>query len=130
MAISTLSLARGGKSRILTMGVILLVSSALYYSLHHPPQFLHQVDKYRQRLKGDRGVFLEKVLADDVGGKYDGQGLREMCDKQTWQKGLYFTCDDLTGGIGNVRNTFLNCFRFALEAGGMHMVVAMILIIC
>jgi hypothetical protein len=54
-----------------------------------------------------------------IDGDYDGQALNELCSKTNWTEGLVFSCHGLEGGLGNVRNIFLNCIRYTIEAGGM-----------
>jgi hypothetical protein len=41
-----------------------------------------------------------------------------MCLDKNWTAGLVFTCDKSFGGLGNIRNSILNCVRYAIEAGG------------
>ncbi|CZT47256.1 uncharacterized protein RSE6_07797 [Rhynchosporium secalis] len=48
----------------------------------------------------------------------DSWELREICSATEWNASLVFTCDDNRGGIGHVRNSILNCVRFAIGAGG------------
>jgi hypothetical protein len=64
-------------------------------------------------------VFIEQVLNSTIDGEYDGQALNELCSKTNWTEGLIFSCHGLEGGLGNVRNIFLNCIRYAIEAGGI-----------
>jgi GDP-fucose protein O-fucosyltransferase len=48
----------------------------------------------------------------------DSHDVRTVCEEKTWTPGLVFTCDRSFGGVGNVRNTILNCVRWAMQAGG------------
>ncbi|KAL2060238.1 hypothetical protein VTL71DRAFT_9633 [Oculimacula yallundae] len=48
----------------------------------------------------------------------DSWELREVCSSTKWNSSLIFTCDDIRGGVGKVRNSILNCVRFAISAGG------------
>ncbi|KAF8847294.1 hypothetical protein BDZ45DRAFT_637205 [Acephala macrosclerotiorum] len=48
----------------------------------------------------------------------DSQAMRDMCAKQEWNSTLVFTCDENHGGVGHVRNSILNCVRYAIGAGG------------
>lgn len=43
--------------------------------------------------------------------------IREVCGKTEWNSSLVFTCDNNHGGVGHVRNSILNCVRFAMSAG-------------
>ncbi|KAK0108553.1 hypothetical protein ONS95_003351 [Cadophora gregata] len=47
----------------------------------------------------------------------DSWELREICASTEWNSSLIFTCDDNRGGVGHVRNSILNCVRFAIGAG-------------
>ncbi|KAI8177087.1 hypothetical protein K4K53_008496 [Colletotrichum sp. SAR 10_77] len=48
--------------------------------------------------------------------------IRAVCDKTEWDAGkamqVVFTCDNNVGGIGNIRNSILNCVRYTMLAGG------------
>ncbi|KAI6717458.1 hypothetical protein PZA11_005548 [Diplocarpon coronariae] len=48
----------------------------------------------------------------------DSWELREICSTTDWNSSLVFTCDNNHGGIGHVRNSILNCVRYAIGAGG------------
>lgn len=47
----------------------------------------------------------------------DSDAIRDLCSKTEWNKGLVFTCNGSGGGIGNLRNSILNCVRYAIAAG-------------
>lgn len=49
---------------------------------------------------------------------HDFGAIQSMCLKKNWTAGLVFTCDNSFGGLGNIRNSILNCVRYAIEAGG------------
>jgi hypothetical protein len=48
----------------------------------------------------------------------DSDEIRSICEDTQWNKTLVFTCDNNHGGVGQVRNTILNCVRYAISAGG------------
>ncbi|KUJ23921.1 uncharacterized protein LY89DRAFT_662702 [Mollisia scopiformis] len=48
----------------------------------------------------------------------DSQAMRDMCSSVEWNSSLIFTCDNNHGGIGHIRNSILNCVRYAIGAGG------------
>ena len=55
----------------------------------------------------------------DIDGAFDYSALSALCRNTTWREGLVFRLADTTGGgMGNVKVTFLNSLRFAIEAGG------------
>lgn len=47
----------------------------------------------------------------------DAQPVRDLCSKTDWNSNLIFTCDNNHGGVGHVRNSVLNCVRYAMQAG-------------
>lgn len=48
----------------------------------------------------------------------DSDEIRAVCASTKWNESLVFTCDNNHGGIGHVRNSILNCVRYAIGAGG------------
>lgn len=48
---------------------------------------------------------------------FDSEAIRSICADTTWTPSLVFTCNESVGGIGNIRNSILNCVRFAISAG-------------
>jgi hypothetical protein len=78
-----------------------------------PPRPL---DVTKERRKQE---FIQRVIGNEVGGPINLDPLSEICRYTEWQPGLIVKCQPVPGGIGNIRNMFLNCIRFALEAGGM-----------
>ncbi|KXH67656.1 hypothetical protein CSAL01_03579 [Colletotrichum salicis] len=65
-------------------------------------------------LLSDQGIFDFEPINSDV--------IRAVCDKTEWDTGkamqVVFTCDNNVGGIGNIRNSILNCVRYTMLAGG------------
>jgi hypothetical protein len=53
--------------------------------------------------------------------------LERVCrESHTWTPGIVFVCDNNSGGIGNIRNYILTCFRYAIEAGATGIVLPQI----
>lgn len=53
--------------------------------------------------------------------------LERVCNESTtWAPGIVFVCDNNSGGIGNIRNYILTCFRYAIEAGATGIVLPQI----
>ena len=73
---------------------------------------------YRVTVSGKKAVFVEAVLETEIDGAIENSALVELCKKRVWTPGLIFNCETPKGGVGNVRNVFLNCLRYAIEAGG------------
>lgn len=79
-------------------------------------QFNHLYDV---AVSGEKGSFVKKALQTEIDGPFDGEWISRLCNSREWVPGLIAKCDAPQGGIGNVRNVFLNCIRYAIEAGGM-----------
>jgi hypothetical protein len=69
-------------------------------------------------VKGKKNIFIQNTLMTEVDGPFDNQTIVDLCAKTQWTPGLIFSCEAPEGGVGNVRNVFLNCVRYAIEAGG------------
>ena len=48
----------------------------------------------------------------------DSEAIKSICGETQWNSSVIFTCDNSVGGIGNIRNSILNCVRYAISAGG------------
>ncbi|CAG8977082.1 hypothetical protein HYALB_00005790 [Hymenoscyphus albidus] len=47
----------------------------------------------------------------------DSEAIRKVCQSTEWNEKFVFTCDKSAGGVGNLRNSILNCVRYAIHAG-------------
>lgn len=47
----------------------------------------------------------------------DSSAIKSVCEDAIWNSTLVFTCNNSVGGIGNIRNSILNCVRYAISAG-------------
>jgi len=47
----------------------------------------------------------------------DSSAIKSVCGDTQWNSSIVFTCDNSVGGIGNIRNSILNCVRYAISAG-------------
>lgn len=96
----------------------IIIASGLF---HNGPtdtatQFL---EKHPQFFPSSVETFVRTAQDIDVGGTFDYRPLAALCANTTWRDGLVFRLADSTGGgMGNVKNAFLNSVRFAIEAGG------------
>ncbi|KAL2065577.1 hypothetical protein VTL71DRAFT_3247 [Oculimacula yallundae] len=45
------------------------------------------------------------------------ESIKSVCDETQWNQSIVFKCDASVGGIGNIRNSILNCVRYAISAG-------------
>ena len=63
---------------------------------------------------------MKAALENDVyHEKYDGAGIQKICNETRWREGYVFLCEQLSGGIGDIRAAILGCLRFTIEAGGL-----------
>lgn len=63
--------------------------------------------------------FVKQALRDDIYRRgYNGTALRRVCSEAKWREGLIVSCDQIAGGIGNLKARLLGCTRYAIEAGG------------
>ena len=97
--------------------VVLLVFSTGYY-LYQDGYDYHYV--YHVVVTGRKAAFIEEILENDIDGPFDNSTLAALCSSKKWIPGLIFKCGPAPGVVGDVRNTFLNCVRYAIEAGGLY----------
>ena len=66
----------------------------------------------------DKETFIQAVLDHEIDGPFDPIPIQQVCASKKWNDDLTFICGAPQGGIGNIRNVFLTCLRYAIEAGG------------
>ncbi len=66
----------------------------------------------------DKETFIQAFLDHEIDGPFDPAPIQEVCASKKWNDNLTIMCGAPQGGIGNVRNVFLTCVRYAIEAGG------------
>jgi hypothetical protein len=71
------------------------------------------------RASVSREQFIEAILREPVEGVLDPDPIREKCNSIKFQEGLVWHCGVVSGRIGTAGNEFLNCVRYAIEAGDM-----------
>lgn len=47
----------------------------------------------------------------------ESESIKSVCTDIEWNENVSFTCDYSIGGVGNIRNSILNCVRYAISAG-------------
>ncbi|CAK7271874.1 hypothetical protein SEPCBS119000_004830 [Sporothrix epigloea] len=67
--------------------------------------------------------YIDAVLRNPVEGTLDLAPIRAKCDSVVFQPGLIWHCELVNGGIGNVGNMWLNCVRYAIEAGASYIIL-------
>jgi hypothetical protein len=69
----------------------------------------------------EKEQFIEKILGTEIDGPFNANPLAELCVKTQWQEGLVMSCEATRGGgMGNIRNVFIDCVRLVIEAGGKN----------
>lgn len=104
-------------------GILFLV--AMY---HSEPSFAEEVILPEEIAvqKGvdinQKGQFVQAILDNEIDGDFDPKAFRKLCASKKWNEQLIFVCGAPQGGLGNIRNVFLTCVRYAIEAGGWSFV--------
>lgn len=57
----------------------------------------------------------------------DSEPMRTLCAATQWNQDLIFTCDQSVGGIGNIRNSILNCIRYTISAGASLVIPSIVI---
>ena len=66
--------------------------------------------------------FIAKILETEVDGPFNAKPLQDLCARTEWQEGLVMSCKATRGGgMANIRNVFVDCVRFVIEAGGKYL---------
>jgi hypothetical protein len=95
--------------------VIIMMASGLSYNI--PTGIVTQYPETHEQVCGE--TFVRIAEDTDIDGPFDYKALAALCKSTTWREGLVFRLRDSTGGgMGNVKNAFLNSLRFSIEAGG------------
>ncbi|OAF62102.1 hypothetical protein VC83_01673 [Pseudogymnoascus destructans] len=108
------------------------VSTAFLYftlyrhDLHHLTTNILPLGKTDKLPKGtnldDKASFIQAFLEHEIDGRFDPAPIQKVCASKTWNDNLTIVCGAPQGGIGNIRNVFLTCLRYAIEAGGAFVV--------
>ncbi|KAF9879134.1 hypothetical protein CkaCkLH20_03367 [Colletotrichum karsti] len=92
--------------------IVLIVWSVWYLGISR-----QQVEEATRRFRSQRKLFIADFLEHEIDGKFDGNAINNLCTSKKWTPGLVMSCDTVHAGIGVVRNAYLHCIRFAIEAG-------------
>ncbi|CCD34376.1 hypothetical protein BofuT4_P103360.1 [Botrytis cinerea T4] len=100
--------------RNFSLAILLIFSIWLYifFVSSYDPQ-LHIVLGKNSKLRSSKEI-------EDVFNflRLDSAALRNLCEKTEWNSDkVIFTCDNSIGGVGHIRNSILNCVRYAISAG-------------
>ncbi|KAH7346260.1 hypothetical protein BKA65DRAFT_477475 [Rhexocercosporidium sp. MPI-PUGE-AT-0058] len=61
--------------------------------------------------------FITQAMSSAIQDDFDYGYIADMCDEQEWDDSIVFECQNLIGGIGNLRQEVLHCIRYAIDAG-------------
>lgn len=99
--------------------LFVFVSSIYNLSSYRHGNLRYDIHQVYQKVKlGQKQVFIQTATQTTIDGPFDNSGIKSLCASKNWTEGLIFTCGTPQGGASNVRNVFLNCVRYAIEAGG------------
>lgn len=82
--------------------------------------FTNSSEAYTEVLRAfqnEKKLFITDFLKHEIDGSFDGLGIAQVCENNTWTNDLYLSCDSPAGGVGNVKNAHLTCIRLAIEMG-------------
>lgn len=108
---------------LVVLAITFSILSLSYLSLHTSSS-IHDWESpttAKESNLDDKATFVKAILENEFDSEFDPAPIKKVCDRTQWHAGLIFTCTPPQGGIGNVRNVFLNCIRYAMEAGGMFL---------
>ncbi|KAK1978761.1 hypothetical protein LZ30DRAFT_598422 [Colletotrichum cereale] len=94
-------------------GLLLLLFWSLWY-MGLNRQHIHAVTR---AFRNQRELFIKDFLEREIDGQFNGTAIATLCASKKWTPGLLMSCDEVAGGVGEVRNAHLHCIRFAIEAG-------------
>ncbi|KAF4627887.1 hypothetical protein G7Y89_g10270 [Cudoniella acicularis] len=100
-----------------------IILTAHYLFSDHPIVQQDYTEIYRSATSSKKSLFVQRALNTGIDGPFDNSTLIELCKSKTWTPGLIFKCESPKGGVGNVRNIFLNCVRYAIEAGATSFII-------
>lgn len=106
----------GLSRRYIVLGAIVVVTLWLWLATpnqYHPAHVIWSVYNDGQQTLGA----VQKTDVFDF-PPVKSQAIRDVCMSTKWNESLVFTCDNNHGGVGHVRNSILNCVRYAMAAGG------------
>src|SRR5271168_3840394 len=101
-------------------GFLVTIMMAPGLSYNSPTGIVTQfLENHEQVCESTAETFVRIAEDTDIDGPFDNKALAALCKNTTWREGLVFRLRDSTGGgMGNVKNAFLNRLRFSIEAGG------------
>jgi hypothetical protein len=116
-------------SNVRAVLLFLLISSTIVYlklyghpttSILPPARIETEQDEYAiaQDENETEPLSAEMFYESAIDSDFDPVAFQELCANKKWNEDLIIQCAAPQGGIGNVRNVFLTCVRYTIEAGG------------
>ncbi|KAH8884524.1 hypothetical protein GQ53DRAFT_661656 [Thozetella sp. PMI_491] len=107
-----LSSSKGAFALKVAAPLLAFIWSFLYFTRHTSPY--HDV---LRTFKDQKTVFVADFLENEIDGSFNGSGIARLCASKQWTPNLYLSCASAYGGISQVKNAHLTCFRVAIEMG-------------
>ncbi|KUI62998.1 hypothetical protein VP1G_10121 [Cytospora mali] len=98
--------------------LILLIFFAIPFL--NRPSTRERYTELLRNFKDEKRLFIADFLDNEIDGTFDGRELAKLCAGKRWRpedEGLILSCQPVPGGIGEVKNSHLQCIRFAIEIG-------------
>ncbi|KAK2050336.1 hypothetical protein LZ31DRAFT_215905 [Colletotrichum somersetense] len=89
----------------------------LLWSLWYMGVNRQHIDTITRAFRSQRELFIKDFLEHEIDGQFNGAAIANLCASRAWTPGLLMSCDEVAGGVGEVRNAHLHCIRFSIEAG-------------
>lgn len=119
-----IQLPHGLNRRYATIAGIVLTALWLWVAFDRPYKFPTHIAW---------NIYSNRPLAPDAGidvfdfPPIESEAIKSICADTQWNSSMVFTCDKSVGGVGNIRNSILNCVRYAISAGGSLVVPSIVL---
>ncbi|KAH6714165.1 hypothetical protein BKA61DRAFT_674777 [Leptodontidium sp. MPI-SDFR-AT-0119] len=110
------------KPRFLAVGVV-LVSLWIFVGSMRMENFESGLDEHAEWKEDTRierwskEEFISQAMSSAIQDDFDYGYIAQMCEEQQWDDSIVFECQNLIGGIGNLRQEILHCIRYAIDAG-------------
>lgn len=118
VTMTTIQLLAGVNRRYASLAGVTLVAIWLQVVLDQTYRFPKHVDQniYSNRLQSPGATTITTDAFDFA--LIDSEFVKGICGNTQWNASLIFTCDNSVGGVRNIRNSILNCVRYAILASG------------
>jgi hypothetical protein len=114
---TSLQLPAGVNRRYASLAGIVLAATWIWVAFDRPYRFPTHIpwNIYSNGPQSSPGATAADVF--DF-APIDSESIKSICSDALWNSTVAFTCDNSVGGVGNIRNSILNCVRYAISAGG------------